>query len=56
MAIKITTKCLICEENVVLYDSFEEQLYNPYEFGPAICDKCKAVVLKLRKQEEQKEK
>lgn len=38
------TKCLICEECV--------KLYNPNDNQPKICDKCKEVILKLRKQGE----
>ena len=43
----LATYCLICEESVAVYSIHD---------APKICDKCKAVVLKLREQEEQPEK
>ena len=40
----LATKCLICGADTPVYSIHD---------GPKICDKCKAVVMKLREQEEQ---
>ncbi len=40
----LATYCLICGESVPVYSIHD---------APKICDKCKAVVMRLREQEEQ---
>lgn len=42
----VSTPCLICGEGV---------LCDVFSASPKICDKCKAVILKLREQEDKKE-
>ena len=42
--------CLICNEYVGLSEMEEKMLYASIHLNPKICDKCKAAVMKVRKE------